>query len=96
MRIVSAPFLGGHHVLILLACPYIHDASKSGQNENAKKRFNVDSPSFTPLQASTNGSLTPSSRGAAISPKAANAAVFTPKSQRSSELTIAMLIPHHR
>ncbi|KAH7401250.1 PABP-dependent poly(A) nuclease 3 [Pyrenochaeta sp. MPI-SDFR-AT-0127] len=68
-------------------CPYIHDQSKLHQNENAKKRFNVDSPSFTPLQASTNGSVTPSSRGAAISPKAANAAVFTPKSQRSTVST---------
>ncbi|KAF1998454.1 PAB-dependent poly(A)-specific ribonuclease subunit PAN3 [Amniculicola lignicola CBS 123094] len=67
------------------ACPYIHDPSKLNQNENAKKRFNADSPSFTPLQASTNGSLTPSARSAAISPKAANAAVFTPKSQRSSK-----------
>ncbi|KAF2194855.1 PABP-dependent poly(A) nuclease 3 [Zopfia rhizophila CBS 207.26] len=68
-------------------CPYIHDPSKLNQNENMKKRFNVDSPSFTPLQASTNGSLTPSSRSAAISPKAANAAVFTPKSQRSTAST---------
>ncbi|KAF2466335.1 uncharacterized protein BDR25DRAFT_237318 [Lindgomyces ingoldianus] len=68
-------------------CPYIHDPSKLNQNENMKKRFNVDSPSFTPLQASTNGSLTPSSRNAAISPKAANAAVFTPKSQRSTAST---------
>ncbi|KAF2641951.1 PABP-dependent poly(A) nuclease 3 [Massarina eburnea CBS 473.64] len=68
-------------------CPYIHDPAKLNQNENMKKRFNVDSPSFTPLQASTNGSLTPSSRGAAISPKAANAAVFTPKSQRSTAST---------
>ncbi|KAI4697017.1 PAB-dependent poly(A)-specific ribonuclease subunit 3 [Alternaria hordeiaustralica] len=68
-------------------CPYIHDTLKLGQNENAKKRFNVDSPSFTPLQASTNGSVTPSSRSAAISPKAANAAVFTPKSQRSAVTT---------
>ncbi|RYO17752.1 PAB-dependent poly(A)-specific ribonuclease subunit [Alternaria tenuissima] len=68
-------------------CPYIHDNLKLGQNENAKKRFNVDSPSFTPLQASTNGSVTPSSRSATISPKAANAAVFTPKSQRSTVTT---------
>jgi PAB-dependent poly(A)-specific ribonuclease subunit 3 len=75
-----------------LACPYIHDPSKLNQNENMKKRFNVDSPSFTPLQATTNGSLTPSSRGAAISPKAANAAIFTPKSQRSSELAAVLLL----
>ncbi|KAI1552085.1 PABP-dependent poly A nuclease 3 [Pyrenophora tritici-repentis] len=68
-------------------CPYIHDSLKLNQNENTKKRFNVDSPSFTPLQASTNGSVTPSSRSAAISPKAANAAVFTPKSQRSTVTT---------
>ncbi|KAJ4360355.1 PAB-dependent poly(A)-specific ribonuclease subunit 3 [Didymosphaeria variabile] len=68
-------------------CPYIHDSTKLGQNENKMKRFNVDSPSFTPLQASTNGSLTPSSRGAAISPKAASAAIFTPKSQRSAAST---------
>ncbi|KAF2197786.1 PAB-dependent poly(A)-specific ribonuclease subunit PAN3 [Delitschia confertaspora ATCC 74209] len=68
-------------------CPYIHDPSKLNQNENMKKRFNVESPSFTPLQASTNGSLTPSSRNAAISPKAANAAIFTPKSQRSTAST---------
>ncbi|KAL5373624.1 PAB-dependent poly(A)-specific ribonuclease subunit 3 [Paraphaeosphaeria sporulosa] len=68
-------------------CPYIHDSTKLGQNENKMKRFNVDSPSFTPLQASTNGALTPSSRSAAISPKAANAAIFTPKSQRSAAST---------
>jgi PAB-dependent poly(A)-specific ribonuclease subunit 3 len=67
------------------ACPYIHDHTKLAQNENTKKRFNVDSPSFTPLTTAPNGSVTPSARNAAISPKAANAAVFTPKSQRSSE-----------
>lgn len=68
-------------------CPYIHDHTKLNQGENAKKRFNVDSPSFTPLQTATNGSVTPSARSAAISPKAANAAVFTPKSQRSAVST---------
>jgi PAB-dependent poly(A)-specific ribonuclease subunit 3 len=68
-------------------CPYIHDHQKLGHGENTKKRFNVDSPSFTPLQTATNGAATPSSRGAAISPKAANAAVFTPKSQRSAVST---------
>jgi PAB-dependent poly(A)-specific ribonuclease subunit 3 len=67
------------------ACPYIHDHTRLNQSENAKKRFNVDSPSFTPLSTVPNGSVTPSQRNAAISPKAANAAVFTPKSQRSSE-----------
>jgi len=68
-------------------CPYVHDQNKVAAHENTKKRFNVDSPSFTPLQAATNGALTPSARGAAISPKAANAAVFTPKSQRSAVST---------
>ncbi|KAL6707533.1 PAB-dependent poly(A)-specific ribonuclease subunit 3 [Coniothyrium glycines] len=68
-------------------CPYIHDHAKVNQSENAKKRFNVDSPAFTPLQPSTNGAVTSSSRSAAISPKAANAAVFTPKSQRSAVTT---------
>ncbi|KAH4014028.1 PAN2-PAN3 deadenylation complex subunit PAN3 [Parastagonospora nodorum] len=68
-------------------CPYIHDLVKLNQNENAKKRFNVDSPSFTPLTTTPNGSVTASARNAAISPKAANAAVFTPKSQRSAVST---------
>ena len=86
MRIVSAsPSCCEGALLTGPACPYIHDPAKLGQSENTKKRFNVDSPSFTPLQTSTNGSLTPAARSAAISPKAANAAVFTPKSQRSGE-----------
>ncbi|OCL10176.1 PAB-dependent poly(A)-specific ribonuclease subunit PAN3 [Glonium stellatum] len=72
-------------------CLYVHDPAKLNnpqmQNENIKKRFNVDSPSFTPLQPATNGALTPAPRSAAISPKAANAAVFTPKSQRSNTNT---------
>lgn len=76
-------------------CPYVHDPSKLNnpqiQNENIKKRFNADTPSFSPsfatLQPVTNGSLTPTPRSAAISPKAANAAIFTPKSQRSNTTT---------
>ncbi|ORY16491.1 PAB-dependent poly(A)-specific ribonuclease subunit PAN3 [Clohesyomyces aquaticus] len=70
-------------------CPYIHDPSKLNRNENMKKIFDANTPSFTPgpLQANPNGNLTPSSRSAAISPKAANAAVFTPKSQRSTVST---------
>jgi PAB-dependent poly(A)-specific ribonuclease subunit 3 len=75
-------------------CPYIHDHQKLGHGENTKKRFNVDSPSFTPLQTATNGAATPSSRGAAISPKAANAAVFTPKSQRSGKYAARRSMPH--
>ncbi|KAF2816107.1 PAB-dependent poly(A)-specific ribonuclease subunit PAN3 [Mytilinidion resinicola] len=72
-------------------CPYVHDASKlsnaSAQNENIKKRFNADSPAFTPLQPTTNGATTPAARSAAISPKAAGAAIFTPKAQRSNNST---------
>ncbi|KAF2749573.1 hypothetical protein M011DRAFT_457016 [Sporormia fimetaria CBS 119925] len=70
-----------------VTCPYVHDPHKANSNENVKKRFNVDSPSFTPLKPSTNGALTPTARGTAISPKAANAAIFTPKSQRSASST---------
>ncbi|KAH6644555.1 PAB-dependent poly(A)-specific ribonuclease subunit PAN3 [Boeremia exigua] len=68
-------------------CPYIHDHAKLPAAENPKKRFNVDSPAFTPLQPATNGQATPAARSAAISPKAASAAVFTPKSQRSTVST---------
>jgi hypothetical protein len=73
------------------ACPYIHDVTKlsTHANENMQKsRFTGDSPAFTPLQAATNGTLTPGARSAAISPKAAKAAVFTPKSQRSGEFVM--------
>ncbi|KAF2673188.1 PAB-dependent poly(A)-specific ribonuclease subunit pan3 [Microthyrium microscopicum] len=68
-------------------CAYNHDASMktkpqshstaSSESTNTS-RFNVDSPSFTPLQPQTNG-LRPS----AISPRSANAAPFTPKSSNS-------------
>jgi PAB-dependent poly(A)-specific ribonuclease subunit 3 len=43
-------------------------------------RFNVDSPSFTPLQPHTNGL-----RASAISPRSANAAPFTPQSNNSKK-----------
>ncbi|KAK7535373.1 PAB-dependent poly(A)-specific ribonuclease subunit PAN3 [Phyllosticta citribraziliensis] len=66
-------------------CVFQHDPSKiaSAQSENVKKRFNVDSPSFTPLQPAPNGAAS-SPRATTISPKAANAAVFTPKSNVKS------------
>lgn len=69
-------------------CAYNHEASsmrsKSQTHSTASSestntsRLNVDSPSFTPLQPQTNG-LRPS----AISPRSANAAPFTPKSNNS-------------
>ncbi|KAK7543868.1 PAB-dependent poly(A)-specific ribonuclease subunit PAN3 [Phyllosticta citricarpa] len=69
-------------------CVFQHDPSKiaSAQSENVKKRFNVDSPSFTPLQPASNGAAS-SPRATTISPKAANAAVFTPKSNVKSAIT---------
>ncbi|KKY20417.1 putative pabp1-dependent polyspecific ribonuclease subunit pan3 [Diplodia seriata] len=69
-------------------CVFQHDPSKIAQQaENAKKRFNVDSPSFTPLQPNTNG-VASSPRQTTISPKAANAAIFTPKSQAKASLAV--------
>ena len=92
-RTVSTRWPRRNRLVTPSACPYIHDSAKLGQNENKMKRFNVDSPSFTPLQTSTNGTLTPSSRSAAISPKAANAAIFTPKSQRSGRCDRFLHLP---
>ena len=98
--------------------PRSHSVQSSG--DGPKRRFNVDSPSFTPLQPSTNGAGQNQNsnqnhhnhhnhhhnqhhaassnhaqpiRGSTISPKAANAAPFTPKSARS-----AVIAPptHHK
>lgn len=51
-----------------------------------RTRMNADSPSFTPAQTSPNGGQ--AARSTAISPKAANAAVFTPKTNKSSKMTL--------
>ena len=53
-------------------------------DSNQKKALNVDSPSFTPTLLSANGTNS-AKKPAAISPKAANAAVFLPKSIASSQ-----------
>ncbi|KAF2843481.1 PAB-dependent poly(A)-specific ribonuclease subunit PAN3 [Patellaria atrata CBS 101060] len=64
-------------------CAYNHDTSKANTaNNTTKQRFNVDSPSFTPLQPATNGAIS-AVRSATISPKAVNATVFTPKAVKS-------------
>ncbi|KAL1302662.1 hypothetical protein AAFC00_003028 [Neodothiora populina] len=64
-------------------CPYNHDVTKSNQQNDSPKRFlNVDSPSFTPLSPVTNMAQT-TTKSLGISPKAAAAAVFTPKSART-------------
>ncbi|KAL4871205.1 hypothetical protein BDV12DRAFT_164391 [Aspergillus spectabilis] len=78
-------------------CAFNHDPHKmnSNQFDNAnKKRFNVDSPSFTPSLLPSNGSSPTSSssslkKASTISPKAANAAVFQPRtvSSRSNAST---------
>jgi len=69
-----------------LGCPYNHEVGRPDQSiENAKRFLSVESPSFTPLTTVTN--ITPGSRSAGISPKAAAAAVFTPKSTASSVST---------
>lgn len=75
-------------------CAFNHDPQRLNPSNNLdsngnRKRFNVDSPSFTPSLLSTNGSTTPTKKTATISPKAANAAPFQPRSvsSRSSSST---------
>ncbi|OJI96937.1 hypothetical protein ASPVEDRAFT_121653 [Aspergillus versicolor CBS 583.65] len=71
-------------------CAFNHDPHKNlNQMDNAnKKRFNVDSPSFTPSLLPSNGSSPTSSslslkKASTISPKAANAAPFQPRTATS-------------
>ncbi|PWY64038.1 PAB-dependent poly(A)-specific ribonuclease subunit pan3 [Aspergillus heteromorphus CBS 117.55] len=69
-------------------CAFNHDPHKINnayQTDSNKKRLNVDSPSFTPSILSSNGSSPTTSSAtmkkmATISPKAANAAPFQPRS----------------
>ncbi|KAI9849882.1 MAG: PAB-dependent poly(A)-specific ribonuclease subunit 3 [Sclerophora amabilis] len=55
------------------------DTKTKTQADNIKKRLNVDSPTFTPSSLATNGRGV-GTKSTAISPKAADAAPFTPKS----------------
>ncbi|KAJ5975981.1 PAB-dependent poly(A)-specific ribonuclease subunit 3 [Penicillium waksmanii] len=62
-------------------CAFNHDPQKVNsayQSDSNKKRFNVDSPSFTPSLLSGNGVSAPK-KSNPISPKAANAAPFQPR-----------------
>ncbi|KAI4268722.1 MAG: hypothetical protein L6R38_007738 [Xanthoria sp. 2 TBL-2021] len=68
-------------------CAFNHDVVKATPiaakatpiaAESAKKRFNVDSPSFTPASLAVNGNQ-PKPKATGISPKFANAAPFRPK-----------------
>ncbi|KAL4934310.1 PAN-complex poly(A)-binding subunit PAN3 [Aspergillus undulatus] len=77
-------------------CSFNHDPYRnnpSNQFDNAnKKRFNVDSPSFTPSLLPSNGSSPTSSssslkKASTISPKAANAAPFQPRTAVSRSNT---------
>ncbi|KAL1963556.1 hypothetical protein VTN77DRAFT_8001 [Rasamsonia byssochlamydoides] len=71
-------------------CAFNHDPQKfsnAHQNDSSsKKRLNVDSPSFTPSLLAANGSTTPK-KTTSISPKAASAAPFLPKSVASRSNT---------
>lgn len=60
-------------------CPYSHDTSRfeAAPLDNSKRFLNVDSPSFTPLAPATNSQP---AKPIGISPKAAAAAIFTPRS----------------
>ncbi|KAF3398067.1 PAB-dependent poly [Penicillium rolfsii] len=67
-------------------CAFNHDPLKvnaANQADNNKKRFNVDSPSFTPSLLSGNGTSA-SKKSTTISPKAASAAPFQPRVSASS------------
>ncbi|KAL2863761.1 PAN-complex poly(A)-binding subunit PAN3 [Aspergillus lucknowensis] len=77
-------------------CAFNHDPllKSNSANQSDKKRFNVDSPSFTPSLLPSNGSSPTSSssslkKASTISPKAANAAPFQPRtvSSRSNAST---------
>ncbi|KAJ5274665.1 Zinc finger CCCH-type [Penicillium chrysogenum] len=64
-------------------CAFNHDPTKLNANQSdSKKRFNVDSPSFTPSLLSGNGVSAPK-KSTAISPKAASAAPFQPRTTSS-------------
>ncbi|KAJ5409528.1 uncharacterized protein N7487_003887 [Penicillium crustosum] len=68
-------------------CAFNHDPSKLNANQSdSKKRFNVDSPSFTPSLLSGNGVSAPK-KSTAISPKAASAAPFQPRTTSSRSNT---------
>lgn len=69
-------------------CLFAHDVKKLSQapaaTEAFKRSFNVDSPSFTPfLQPKSDDGKVNGKKSTGISPKAANAAPFQPKSATS-------------
>ncbi|CAG7957012.1 unnamed protein product [Penicillium olsonii] len=65
-------------------CAFNHDPSKlNAYQADSKKRFNVDSPSFTPSLLSGNGVSAPK-KSTALSPKAVSAAPFQPRASTRS------------
>ncbi|CAG8008654.1 unnamed protein product [Penicillium salamii] len=65
-------------------CAFNHDPSKLNAHQvDSKKRFNVDSPSFTPSLLSGNGVSAPK-KSTALSPKAVSAAPFQPRTSTRS------------
>lgn len=74
-------------------CLYNHDIGQANSaqivsNANSRKGFNVDSPSFQPLLPVGNGASS-GTKSASISPRAANAAIFTPKSLKASKYSVS-------
>ncbi|KAL8983971.1 MAG: hypothetical protein Q9205_001943 [Flavoplaca limonia] len=85
----SLYFQGKVRCVERLGCAFNHEivkanptAAKAAPNaasaESVKKRFNVDSPSFTPASLAVNGNQS-KLKATGISPKFANAAPFKPK-----------------
>ena len=76
---------------VQLAVPQIQETSSAYINyRSMRTRMNADSPSFTPAQTTQNGGQ--NTRSTTISPKAANAAVFTPKTNKSSKKSLWKLV----
>ncbi|KAI9675632.1 MAG: PAB-dependent poly(A)-specific ribonuclease subunit 3 [Caeruleum heppii] len=71
-------------------CAFNHDPMKlqtpQTLADSLKRRLNVDSPTFTPSSLTSNGSGS-GVKSTTISPKAANAAPFTPKSSSAGTST---------
>ncbi|KAK4976564.1 PAB-dependent poly(A)-specific ribonuclease subunit 3 [Elasticomyces elasticus] len=59
-------------------CTCSHDVPKNSQQDNTKPTFNVESAAFTPLTATPSNASLQKNNG--ISPRAANAAIFRPRS----------------
>ena len=80
-------------MLMISGCPYNHDVARYDQpSDNTKRFLSVESPAFTPLAPVTNANIP--AKNAGISPKAAAAAIFTPKS--TSKYCLYPLLPASR